>query len=410
MLRGLETPMRRFDPLLILTFSLIATTGCPGGDDDSTGDDDSNGDDDDSVEPCVGVEPVSGTGVQYEEVASGFSSPVHVTHSGDGTGRLFVVEQDGRVMVVEPNGDSAEYYDMRSLTDGGGEQGLLSIAFHPDFATNGHLFLSYTDNGGDSVISRVTVDGDPLTDEPDEDSEVEVLTQNQPYANHNGGQIAFGPDGMLYIGFGDGGAADDPQGFGQNPESFLGKMLRIDVDNGDPYDVPSDNPFVDDDDFEPEIWAWGLRNPWRFSFDRETGEMWIGDVGQNEWEEIDRGVAGANYGWADMEADDCRLPGGCSTEDYEGPVHVFSHSSGGVSVTGGFVYRGCRMPDLRGQYFFSDFNYVNSPLWTLRQDNSEGDVTDNSTGSVISSFGEDEQGEIHFLDYFSGTLFRIEPD
>lgn len=392
--------------LYLLPLSLLLA--CPIGDDDSA-DDDTSGDDD--SDPCLGVTPQPGTNIDYDEVASGFDAPVHMTHSGDGTGRLFVVEQGGRIQVVSPDGQVSEYLDGRGLTGGSGEQGLLSIAFHPDFETNGHLFLSYTDNAGDSVISRVTVEGDPLTDEPDLDSEDVILEVDQPYANHNGGQIVFGPDGRLYIGFGDGGAADDPLGAGQDGQTYLGKILRIGVDGDSPYVVPGDNPFVDDDDFLPEIWAYGLRNPWRFSFDRETGDMWIGDVGQNEWEEIDIGRAGGNYGWSDMEGEECFNLAGCVPDDYDAPVHVYSHQGGGVSVTGGFVYRGCALPDLHGQYFFTDFNYFNSPLWTLKADGAgweRGDIDDNGTGFLISSFGEDEQGEIYIVDY-NGGLYRIVP-
>ena len=225
--------------------------------------------------------------------------PLYVTHADDGSGRLFIVEQGGQVWILDsgsvlPN----PFLDISSKISSGSERGLLGLGFHPNYDTNGYFFVNYTDLGGDTVVARYTVSSDP--NEADRNSEVIILQQPQPFSNHNGGHLAFGPDGYLYIGLGDGGSGGDPQGNGQNPNNLLGALLRLDVDNGLPYSIPPDNPFVGGGG-SPEVWAYGLRNPWRFSFDRLTGDLYSGDVGQNQWEEIDFQEAsspgGANYGW-----------------------------------------------------------------------------------------------------------------
>ncbi|MCP4869032.1 MAG: PQQ-dependent sugar dehydrogenase [Proteobacteria bacterium] len=381
-------------PLLLVPLLV----GCP-----PTDDDDATG----APDACEGIEGVSGIDVALDVVTTDLSSPVHMTHAGDGSGRVFVVEQGGEVLVVE-DGSASIWLDIDDRVNAGGERGLLSIAFHSSFSANGRFFASYTGDGGTSYISEFGLDADG---NGDPDSERVVLQQSQPAGNHNGGQIAFGPDGYLYIGFGDGGGAGDTYGNGQNPDTFLAKILRIDVDSGDPYGIPSDNPFVGDADHLPETWAWGLRNPWRFSFDRETGTMWIADVGQGDLEEISLGAIGGNFGWPEMEGNSC-YTAGCNPSDFEPAVHEYSHSEG-ISITGGFVYRGCTMPDLHGNYFFSDYNYFNSPLWTIREaDNGAivaGDVTIQSIGGLVSSFGEDEAGEIYLLDHSGGRLLKIVP-
>ena len=391
-----------FVPLLLLA-------GCPLGTAD---------DDDSTAEPtpglCDGVTPVAGTDVELEVVATNIDYPVYGTHAGDGTGRFFVVAQEGRVFVLAGDGEPEEYLDISNLTSADGEQGLLSIAFHPAFASNGRLYTSFTDNDGDSQIVEFTVTGDTASDRPDGDSARTILSQAQPFANHNGGQIAFGPDGYLYIGFGDGGAADDPYENGQDRQTWLGKILRIDVDGGDPYGVPLDNPFVDDEDYLPEIFTLGMRNPWRFSFDRETGDFWVADVGQNEWEEVDLIRAGGNYGWNVVEGPDCFEDPGCDLAYFDAPIFSYPHSAadfGGVSVSGGFVYRGCKLETLRGRYIFSDFDYVDSPLWTLTWDgsNAVGDTLIDGVGDLISGFGEDEQGEVYVMGYRDGQVFKIVP-
>jgi len=380
------------------------------------GDYDTSADDDDSTEPadpCAGVEQVKGTSVRVTSVASGLSSPTHATHAGDGSSRMFVVEQAGRVLSFTENGsgDESTWLDIRSRVSSGGERGLLSIAFHPSFESNGRFFLYYTRSGGDVVVSEFSVSGNALSDPGDPDSERVLLVAEQPAGNHNGGQLVFGPDGYLYISIGDGGGAGDTYGNGQRKDTLLAKILRIDVDSGDPYGIPADNPFVNDPEHRPETWAWGLRNAWRVSFDRDTGLMWIADVGQNAWEEIHVGVAGGNYGWPEMEGNHC-YQGDCDPDQFEPAVWEYPHSAG-ISITGGFVYRGCVMPDLQGVYFYSDYNYFNSPLWSLSWDGTsatEGPVTLSTTGSLISSFGEDEDGEIYICDHSGGRLLKMVPE
>jgi len=382
----------------LLLFLLPLLVACPTDDDD-----DASG----NPDACEGVEGVEGTAVAIDTVIAGLNAPVHVTNAGDGSDRLFVVEQAGRIIVYDGSEQSV-WFDIDDRVNGGGERGLLSVAFHPGFAANGRFFVDYTGSGGTSYVSEFGLDADG---NGDPDSERVLLSQSQPAGNHNGGQIAFGPDGYLYIGFGDGGGAGDTYDNGQNPNTFLAKILRIDVDSGDPYGIPADNPFVGDADHRPETWAWGLRNPWRFSFDRQTGTMWIADVGQTDLEEISLGASGGNFGWPEMEGNSC-YTAGCNPSDFEPAIHEYSHSAG-ISITGGHVYRGCRMPDLNGNYFFSDYNYFNSPLWTIREaDNGSivtGDVSESGIGGLISSFGEDESGEIYFVDHANGRLLKIIP-
>ena len=354
--------------------------------------------------------------MQLAEFVTGLDFPVHLTHSGDGTGRVFVVEQRGRLQSISDNGTVQPYLDLEDRVGyiDDGQRGMLSLAFHPGFASNGRLFVNYTGLApdGTTTISEFVVSGDPLSDPPDKASEIVLLEIAQPASNDNGGQIAFGPDGMLYIGTGDGGssALGDPYGNGQNPDSLLAKVLRIDVDGDRPYAVPQDNPFVGDAAFRPEIYAWGLRNPWRFSFDRETGELWLADVGQDDVEEVDVVQAGGNYGWPAAEGDQC-YEAGCDLSAYDAP-HWVELSPPAVAIVGGHVYRGCRLTDLQGLYLYSDFNFFNSPLRSLSWDGSTaspGPVSMDQTNSVISSFGEDESGEIYALDHEAGRVLKIVP-
>lgn len=387
--------------LLLLLLALPAL-GCPPADDDDTTADD------DDVDPCEGITGTSGTSVDLETVAAGLSFPVHVTHAGDGSGRLFISEQNGRVMALS-GGETSVFLDIQSRVSGGGERGLLSVAFHPDFEVNSRFFVYYTANGGGgTVVSEFGLDGDGNGDPA---TERVLLEQTQPAGNHNGGQIDFGPDGYLYIGLGDGGGAGDTYGNGQRENTFLAKILRIDVDSGDPYAIPDDNPFIDQGDHRPETYIWGVRNPWRFTFDRKTGDLWIADVGQGEWEEVDIGYAGANFGWPEAEGNHCYTPG-CDLSEYEGAVFEYGHAAG-ISITGGFVYRGCRMPDLQGVYFYSDYNYFNSPLRSLTWDGGPsadpGPVSLTGTSGLISSFGEDEEGEMYACDHTGGRLWKIVP-
>jgi glucose/arabinose dehydrogenase len=343
--------------------------------------------------------------VQLERVTEGLTRPVHITNAGDGSGRLFVVEKPGRIMIVR---DGAVQPDpLLDITDRvgaqGSEQGLLSVAFHPRFAENGSFFVNYTDRRGDTVISRFRAEGDRA----DPTSEQVLLQVDQPYPNHNGGLVLFGPDGYLYIGMGDGGSAGDPQGYGQRMDTLLGKMLRIDVDNGNPYGIPPGN--LQRAGARPEIWATGLRNPWRFSFDRATGDLFIGDVGQNAWEEIDwlpaGAPAGANFGWNVLEGEACYRNATCDRRGFVMPIATYGHDLG-CSVTGGYVYRGAQSPGLQGAYIFGD--YCSGQMWTLRP-GTDGDWTlapALDTNLSITSFGEDEAGEL-YLTAYEGELYRV---
>ena len=344
-----------------------------------------------------------------ELVADGFDQPVQVVDPGDGSGRLFVVEQPGRIRIVRDGQVVPEpFLDISDLVGCCGERGLLSVAFHPDYANNGDVFVDYTDRNGDTVVARYQVSTtDPNRADPA--SAETILSVDQPAANHNGGLLLFGPkDGYLYIGLGDGGGGNGQNG--QDLSTLLGKILRIDVDRpagGLPYAIPPDNPFVDQPGARPEIWALGLRNPWRFSFDRVTGDLWIGDVGSATYEEVNYQPAaspgGENYGWDLMEGTACRAEGGCDA--FVAPVSGFDRDEGCV-VTGGYVYRGSAMPDLHGVYLFAD--YCSGRVWGLVRDASNawtrlGPV---ETGLRISSFGEDATGELYVVD-IQGAIYRL---
>jgi glucose/arabinose dehydrogenase len=348
--------------------------------------------------------------------ASGFDRPLYLTHAGDGSGRLFVLEQSGNIWIVTDGQKSATpFLDVSDLispsvfSGGYTEQGLLGLAFAPDYATSGRFYINYTDTNGNTVVARYSVSADD-PNAADPASAVTILTQEQPYPNHNGGQLAFGAYGYLYIGFGDGGAGGDPENRAQNLGTWLGKILRIDV-SGDSYTVPDDNPFVGTEGALPEIWAYGLRNPWRFSFDTATNDLYIGDVGQRDWEEIDfqpaDSAGGENYGWRPLEGtrpyNDEPAP-----ENAVMPVAEYSHGEG-VSVSGGYVYRGTLLPDLVGVYFYGDFG--SGTIWSLYRDASgtwQNTVFKQNTGNMISSFGQDEDGELYVVNY-SGTILRFEP-
>ena len=349
--------------------------------------------------------------IAFSEVARGFEHPVHITHAGDGSGHLFVVEQAGRIRVIDRGEVLPDpFLDIHDRVDSGGEKGLLSVAFHPRFRENGFFYVNYTANrnGLHTVVSRFRVAEGKRVDPADE---TVLLRIDQPYSNHNGGQIAFGPDGYLYIGMGDGGAANDPHNHAQNPASLLGKMLRIDVDKTDPglaYSIPMDNPFVGRPGYRAEIWALGLRNPWRFSFDAGTGRLWAADVGQNHVEEIDIIRRGGNYGWRIMEGDIC-TPGiddDCRKDGLEPPLHTYRHPAG-FSITGGHVYRGKNIAGLCGTYVFGD--YVTKRLWGLRTDGRRVRAhRELGKGRfAVSSFGIDEAGELYIADHASGTIWRV---
>ncbi|MFQ5888690.1 MAG: PQQ-dependent sugar dehydrogenase [Gemmatimonadota bacterium] len=353
-------------------------------------------------------EPARMSGVRLVEVASGLASPVHLA-SPPGDARLFVVEQDGRIRIVRDGVVLPRpFLDLSDRVRSGGERGLLSIAFHPSFATNGSFFVNYTDAAGDTRIERYRVSTDP--DVADPSSARLILRVEQPFANHNGGHIFFGPDGLLYVGTGDGGGAGDPRGHGQNRNTLLGAMLRLDVDRGDPYAVPQDNPFVSDPSGRDEIWAWGLRNPWRSAFDRETGLLYVADVGQNRWEEISvvpALAAGLNFGWNRVEGSHCFTVPRCSREELILPVLEYGHAEG-CSVTGGLVYRGRLARRVVGHYFFSDF----CAGWLRSFRYEEGRARDYREWDVgrigsVTSFGEDGAGELHILTA-EGRVVRLE--
>ena len=366
--------------------------------------------DDDPTDPGGQPGPVEDL-VTLELVAEGFSAPVNLTTRPGEASPLFVVEQGGIIRTVrEGTVDPTPFLDLTDRVGTGGERGLFALAFHPDHASNGYVFVHYTDVGGDTRVSRFRVTGDPAVVDPA--SETILLTVEQPFANHNGGHIAFGPDGHLYVALGDGGSGGDPQGNGQDRSTLLGALLRLDVDGDAPY-VPVDNPFVDDPEARDEIWAFGLRNPWRFSFDRETGDLWIGDVGQNRREEIDwqpaGGPGGENYGWNVMEGTECYDAGECDRTGLSLPLHDYATGSDGTcSVTGGFVYRGSAIPDLRGRYLFADF--CGGWVRALARDGDEvADVTTLLTGLArVTSFGEDGEGELYVLE-IGGNVWRVAP-
>jgi glucose/arabinose dehydrogenase len=339
--------------------------------------------------------------IKLEQIISGLNQPVYVTHAGDRSGRLFIVEQPGRIFIYQ-NGSLLQrpFLDIRSRISSGGERGLLSVAFHPLFEQNRRFFVDYTRSGdGATVIAEYkTSEADPNLSDL---SERILLVIPQPFANHNGGQLQFGPDGFLYIGMGDGGSGGDPQNNGQNNESLLGKILRIDVDKGQPYSSPVDNPFFGSIPGRDEIYATGFRNPWRFSFDPFTGELYAGDVGQNKLEEVDIVVKGGNYGWRTMEGSQCFNPAsGCNRNGLILPITEYGRDVG-CSITGGYVYRGMLSPALEGVYIYGDFctgiilGYRAGVSMVLLR-----------SGKSISSFGRDEQGELYAIDY-QGTISRI---
>lgn len=342
-------------------------------------------------------------------VTDGLAQPVAVAHAADE--RLFVVEQAGVIRVVDSAGLASQpFLDIRDRVGSGGERGLLGLAFPSDFASSGRFYAYYTDRSGTSVLSRFRVSDDPSRADPA--SEEVLITQAQPRANHNGGQLAFGPDGYLYWGLGDGGGGGDPTNAGQNLATLLGKLLRIDVGPSSGYAVPPTNPFVTTEGALDEIWAYGLRNPWRFSFDRATGDLYVADVGQNQIEEVNFQSAGSpggqNYGWNVMEGDACFAPAsGCDQSGLVLPVFTYRHGpTTGRSITGGYVYRGQAIPELSGRYLYGD--YVSGRVWvTDAASGWEGTLLWDADFS-ISTFGEDAAGELYVVDH-DGRLYRLAP-
>ncbi len=350
--------------------------------------------------------------IELKEVYTGvkFSSPLLLTHAGDNSGRVFVVQQGGLILVLPADLESSDaktFLDLTSIVTDGGERGLLGLAFHPEYSGNGKFYVNYT-AGSNTYIVEYLVSGDP--DVADPQSARVILTQDQPAANHNGGHLVFGKDGYLYIGFGDGGLSSN----GQKMENLLGTILRIDIDQkqaGLEYNIPEDNPFFGiDDGTREEIWAYGLRNPWRFSFDRETGTLWCGDVGQVSWEEVDIIEKGKNYGWNIMEGFNCYSPSsGCDTSGLALPIVEYDRNEG-KSITGGYVYRGTEIANWQGTYIYGD--YLSKKIWGLVYQNGEIIKNDLIATSIpsISSFGEDEKGELYVVGHWDASIYKIVQD
>ncbi len=359
------------------------------------------------ITPALAAPAVTWPAISLVQVITGLSQPVQVTHAGDGSGRLFIVEKNGRIKVFNNYVYQGVFLDISAKVSTSSEQGLLSVVFPPGYDTSGRFYINYTNLAGDTVIARYQVGSN--VNQADAASEEILLNIDQPYTNHNGGQMAFGPDGYLYIGMGDGGSGGDPENRAQNPADLLGKLLRIDVEPSgttsppptgsnlifmpvlyrpgpsEPYRIPLDNPFINTPGYRPEIWATGLRNPWRFSFDRSTGDLYIADVGQNEWEEVNfqpnTSPGGENYGWRILEGNHCYNPSsGCvAPSSYVAPVLEYAHGANdvnGCSVTGGFVYRGINYPSMQGVYFYGDF--CSGKIWgaALESSWSSSQLTD----------------------------------
>ena len=365
---------------------------------------------------CAGVRQQVGAELHLAELAKGFERPLQLVQL-PGQDRFLVIEQGGRVLHFSSRGGAgpgALFLDLSEEVVAEGEQGLLNLVFHPRFATNQRVFVYSTPGPGDVLLSEYRVVGSGAQLRVDPASERVLLRLEQRFSNHYGGQLLFGPDGYLFVGIGDGGSEGDPDNNAQRLDSLMGKILRIDVDSSSAelqYGIPADNPFVGREGVRAEIWALGLRNPWRFSIDRVSGRMWIADVGARSWEELSLGVAGGNYGWRKLEGrrcfeEDCNpLRAGLVP-----PVWTYGRDRG-MSVIGGHVYRGCALPDLYGLYLFSDYAPPDSPLWSLHLEGGlarPGAVNLEQTGAVISSFGEGPDGELYVLDHLAGRVLRLE--
>jgi glucose/arabinose dehydrogenase len=392
----MRSPRSPVLPAALSLFSFLAASGCGSQFDNETPD------------PPDGTEPVA-----LQLVASGLNFPLDLT-APDGDTRLFIVEKGGTIRIVKDGSLlPSPFLDLSGQVSTGGEQGLLGLAFHPLYATNGRFVVHYTDLAGDTRVSEFRVSPDP--DLADAASEVSILAEDQPFTNHNGGQVLFGPDGYLYIMLGDGGSAGDPAGRGQSLADLFGSILRVEPVDGGGYIVPPDNPFVSTAGARPEIWSYGLRNPWRIAFDPATGDLYIADVGQMQWEEVDVSPSadgagrGLNFGWSIMEGPECLRDPACDQDAFELPVLSYDHSDG-CSITGGFVYRGAAIPALQGHYFYSDFcrGWVRS----FRFEN--GSAVDRfqwpglAPGGGVPSFGRDATGELYVMST-GGSVFKIVP-
>ncbi len=359
----------------------------------------------------AGAQSTGPVEISLQPVVSGLALPVGITHAGDASGRLFIIQQTGQVRIFNDTQLlPTAFLDISTLVSCCGERGLLSVAFHPQYTVNGFFFVNYTDTTGATVVARYRVSADPNLADP---ASGEVIVRvPQPFANHNGGQLQFGPDGFLYIGMGDGGSAGDPDDRAQNLQDLLGKLLRLDVDSATPYAIPLTNPFRGRTDAREEIWALGLRNPWRFTFDRQTGDLFIADVGQSRREEVNFQSAGSpggeNYGWRRMEGSLCFNPStNCNDGALVLPVLEYDHASGDCSIIGGYRYRGALFPQLTGVYFFADL--CTGRLWGALPDPggawSAQELQDASF--QVTTFGEDEAGELYLSDYSGGRVLRL---
>jgi glucose/arabinose dehydrogenase len=365
----------------------------------------------DQVQITVQTTAPTSPSLGAQQIVAALGRPVYLT-APPGDARLFVVLQSGRIRIIENDQLSPDVFlDISGQVSSGNEQGLLSMAFHPNYATNGHFYINYTDQGGDTRVVRYTVSGGNAN-QADAGSAVPIITVSQDFGNHNGGHLMFGEDGMLYMPLGDGGGAGDPNGRGQDPSTLLGSLLRIDVDGGSPYSIPPDNPFASGQGGAPEVWAYGLRNPWRIAFDPVDDILYIADVGQNSREEVNAVSASSspvNYGWSTMEASACYNPSsGCDQTGLTLPVVEYDHGQG-CSITGGFPYRGAAIPALAGHYFYSDFCSgflrsfrLNGSVATEQQEWNVGDI------GMVYSFGQDSAGELYILSTNAGgTVYRL---
>lgn len=358
-------------------------------------------------------EPENKISVSEAFPALKFTSPVDIQSAHDGSNRLFIVEQKGIIKVFKNESGtqtSSTFLDISSKVVSGGESGLLGLAFDPNYKANGYFYVNYTTGSQlKSVIARYQ-NPDPGQNAASPTSELILLTFDQPYANHNGGALAFGKDGYLYIATGDGGSGGDPHNNAQNRQNLLGKILRIDVNNiTNAYKIPADNPYKGNKDgFRDEIYAYGLRNPWRMSFDSETNELYVGDVGQNKREEIDRIVKGGNYGWRLKEGVDCYNPSSnCNAEGLTEPIFDYDQTKGDRSITGGYVYRGKSLPTLKGQYIYADF--ISGRMWALEVSNErpKNNTLLMESKIQVSSFGVDESNEIYMAGYGDGKIYKF---
>ena len=392
--------MRRVPTVVVAFLVMLAMVACDGGSDSPAT----------TPTPRAPADGTAALQVTLEKVASGFAKPLYLVEPPDGSGRLFVVEQAGKIRILKDGAIASQpFLDAGSLiTTGGAEQGLLGLAFHPKYKENGRFFITYTAKNGDNTLAEYRVSNDAAKADP---ASGKVLFAIPDFAaNHNGGMVAFGPDGYLYLSTGDGGQGGDPKANGQNKNALLAKILRIDVNGPAPYAIPPTNPFARGGG-KAEVWDYGFRNPWRFSFDRKTGDLWVADVGQDKYEEVNfepaGGNGGLNYGWNTMEGTHCFKPSeGCSQAGLVLPVSDYSHDDG-CSVTGGYVYRGAKEPKLEGAYFFTD--YCGGVIWALTRDSTGNWQRTEVLSSKlrISSFGEDQSGELYVVSQADGTIYRM---